>query len=157
MVWTLRNRRPIAVIEMGRKKYNLCSKCEFWHAAPTGKQCTAGVGVQDMPEKPGKDDKTLQGEQGPNLVGLDARDNASRHQKAVPVVKRVDKIEQDDGAMNGKLDLIITSMKKTSLPESDDEEIVEEWMKDISDAWDEVKPRGRAKNKPTKPSRKLCF
>ena len=49
----------------------MCSKCEFRHAAPTGKACTAGVGVQEL-ERPVEDDKKLQRGQGPNLVGLDA-------------------------------------------------------------------------------------
>ena len=148
-MWTLRNRRPIAVLEMGHKKYNLCSKCEFWQAAPTGKQCTAGVGVQDV-EKPVEDDKKLQREQGPNLVGLHARDDALRRQKAVLVVERVEKIEQDVGAMNEKLDLIISNMKKPTLPESDGDDIMEKRTKSTAEAWDEVKPRGRAKNKPMK-------
>ena len=51
------------------------------------------------------------------------------------------------GAMEGKPDLIIASMKKPSLPESEGEEIIEGWTKDISEAWDEVKTRGRARNK----------
>ena len=66
----------------------------------------------------------------------------------------MEKIEQDIGAMDGKLDLIIASMKKPSLSESEGEEIVDRWTKDISEAWDEVKTRGRARNKLTKPSRK---
>ena len=96
-----------------------------------------------------EDDKKLQRGQGPNLVGLDAHDDASRRQKAVPVVERVEKIEQDMGAMNEKLDLIISNMKKPTLPESDGDNIVEEWTKRAAEAWDEVKPRGRAKNKPS--------
>ena len=138
---------------MGHKKYNLCSKCDFRHAAPTGKACTAGAGIQDV-KKDKNDDKSVSSGQGPNLEGLDARDAARRHQKVVSVVERVEKIEQDLWTMDEKLDLIIASMKKPNLPKSDGEEIVEEWTKDISEAWDEVKSRGRARNKPTKPSRK---
>ena len=110
---------------MGHKKYNLCSKCDFRHAAPTGKACTAGAGIQDV-KKDKNDDKSVSCGQGPNLEGLDARDAARRHQKVVSVVERVEKIEQDLGTMDGKLDLIIASMKKPNLPESDGEEIVEE-------------------------------
>ena len=58
------------------------------------------------------------------------------------------------GAMNRKLDLIIASMQKPSLPESEGDEIVEECTKNVAEVWDEVKPRGRAKKKPTKPCRK---
>ena len=43
----------------------------FRHTAPTGKLCTAGVGVQEG-VKSVNGDKSLQGGQGPNLVGLDA-------------------------------------------------------------------------------------
>ena len=111
---------------MGRKKYNLCSKCEFRHAAPTGKACTAGAGVQDM-KKPVEDDKTTRRGQGPNRVGLDALDDAPHRQNAVD--ERVEKIEQDMGAMNGKLDLIIASMQKPGLPESEGDEIVESGRK----------------------------
>ena len=128
---------------MGRKKHNLCSKCEFRHAAPTGKACTARVGLKAS-EKIVEDDKSLQGEQGPNIVELDALDDAPCRQKDVSVVGRVEKIEQDMGAMNGKLDVIIASMQKTALPESDGDEIIEEWSKDVAEAWSEVKPRGRA-------------
>ena len=142
--------QAIVTIVMGRKKHNLCSKCEFRHAASTGKACTTGVGVRDV-EKPVEDDKNLQRGQGPNLVGLDARDDTSRRQKAVPVIERVEKIEQDMGAMNGKLDLIIAYMKKPILPESDGDEVVKEWTRDAAEAWNEVNPRGWAKNKPTKP------
>ena len=56
---------------MGRKKHNLCTKCNFRHAAPTGKLCTAGVDMQEG-EKSVNGDKSLQGGQGPYLVGLDA-------------------------------------------------------------------------------------
>ena len=136
---------------MGRKKYNLCTKCEFCHAALTGKACTAGVGVQDL-KKDKKDDKPVSRGQGPNLVRCP--DNAHHRQKAVSVVERVEKIKQDMGAMDEKLDLITASMKKPSLPLSDVDEIVEEWTKDISEAWDEVKTRGRARNKRSNPSRK---
>ena len=56
--------------------------------------------------------------------------------------------------MDRKLDLIIASMEMSTVPESEGEEIIEEWTKDIFEAWDEVKTRGRAKSKPTKPSHK---
>ena len=111
---------------MGRKKYNLCTKCEFQHAAPTGKACTAGVGVQDV-KKDKNDDKSVSKGQGPNLEGLDALDDTRRRHKTVSVVERVEKIEQDMVAMDGKLGLIIASMKKPSLPESAGEEIIKEW------------------------------
>ena len=87
---------------MGRRKYNLCTKCGFRHAAPTGllcMACAAGDGAQ-LP-----DDKSVLSGQGPNVGGLDAIDNAQHHQKTVSVVERVDM-----GAMDGKLDLIIASM-----------------------------------------------
>ena len=90
---------------MGRRKYNLCTKCGFRHAAPTGRACTvcaAGDGAQ-LP-----DDKSISSGQGPNLEGLDARDDAQRRQKAVSVVERVEKIEKDMGAMDGKNGLDIS-------------------------------------------------
>ena len=62
--------RAIAVIAMGRKKHNLCSGCGFRHAAPAGKACTAGVGMQTE-ENVGK---SILEEQGPNQEGLDAHD-----------------------------------------------------------------------------------
>ena len=138
---------------MGRKKYNLSSKFDFQHVAPTGKACTVGVGIQDL-EKEKNGDKSVSRGQGPNHVGLDALDDTQRRQKAVSVVERVEKIKQDMGAIDGKLDLIIARMKKPSLPESEGKEIIEGWTKDISEAWDEVKMRGHARNKPTKPRRK---
>ena len=54
---------------MGKKKYDICSKCEFRHAAPTGKACLAVAGKQaeDLP----KEDKIIQGGQAPNHGGLD--------------------------------------------------------------------------------------
>ena len=53
--------------------------------------------------------------------------------------------------MGGKLDLILTSMKKPTVQVSDEEEVVEAWTKDIADAWSEVRGRGRLKHKPVKP------
>ena len=63
---------------------------------PTGKACTAGVGVQDL-KKPVNDDKFVSSGRGPNHVGLDALDDAQRRQKAVLVVERVEKIERTRG------------------------------------------------------------
>ena len=40
--------QAITESQMGRKKYNLCNKCGFRHAAPTGKACTAGDGVRSL-------------------------------------------------------------------------------------------------------------
>ena len=74
-------------------------------------------------------------ERDPGHVGPDVHDSPLYSQKTVPFVERVNKIEQDLGAMNGKLDLIIASMQNEV-------------------AWDEVKPRGSAKKKPTKPCHK---
>ena len=136
---------------MGRRKYNLCTKCGFRHAAPTGNSCTvcaAGDGAQ-LP-----DDKSISGGQGPNLEGLDAHDYAQCRQKAVQVVERVETIEKDIGAMDGKLDLIIANMKKPSLSESEGEEIVDGWTKDNSEAWEETKSRGRTRDKLMKPKHK---
>ena len=98
---------------MGRKKYNLCTKCDFRHAAPTGKACTAGDGVQHL-EKEKNGDKSIQRGQGPNQEVLDARDDAQRHQNAVSINDRVSKFENDMEVMDGKLDIIIASIKKTS-------------------------------------------
>ena len=46
---------------MGKKKFNLCSKCNFRHASPTGKGCLAGDGEQAL-DKP-IEDETIQGGQ----------------------------------------------------------------------------------------------
>ena len=54
---------------MGKKKYNLCSKCNFRHDSPTGKACLAGDGKQ-AEDKP-TEDEIIQGGQAPNHVGLD--------------------------------------------------------------------------------------
>ena len=127
---------------MGRKKYNLCTKCGFRHAAPMGKACTAcaaGDGAHLS------DDKSVSSGQGPNQGRLDVLEHSQNGQNAVSIVGRVNKIEQDMGAMNEKLDLIIASMKKPDLPESEGEDIIGEWTKDILEAWDEVKTRGRAR------------
>ena len=128
---------------MGKKKYNICSKCEFRHAAPTGKACLAGAGKQA--------EESIQGGQASSQVGLDGLCNSSNHRKAVSSDERIDKMERDMTAMGGKLDLILTSMKKPTVQVSDEEEFVEEWTKDIADAWSEVKGRGRSKHKPVKP------
>ena len=55
---------------MGKKKFNFCMKCGFRHASPTGKGCSAGASEQLKEQI--RDDKSIQGEQGPNLEGLDA-------------------------------------------------------------------------------------
>ena len=47
----------------------------FRHAAPTGKACTAGAGVQDL-EKEKNGGKSVSRGQGPNHVGFDALDEA---------------------------------------------------------------------------------
>ena len=94
--------------------------------------CTSGVGVQI--EKEGENGaKSVPRGQGLKQAGLDALDAVQRHQNAVSIIERVEKIEVDMGAMDGKLDLIIasTGMKKTSLLESGEEDIVDEWTKDI--------------------------
>ena len=68
------------------------------------------------------------------MTSLFRVDRAQRRQKAVLVVERVQKIEQDMGAMDGKLDVIIVSMRKPSLPESEGKGVVEDWTKDILEA-----------------------
>ena len=60
-------------------------------------------------------------------------------------------MERDLTKMGGKLDLILTSMKKPTVQVSDEEEVVEAWTKDIADPWSEVRGRGRPKHKPVKP------
>ena len=47
---------------MGKKKFNLCTKCNFRHASPTGKGCLAGDGEQAL-DKP-IEDETIQGRTG---------------------------------------------------------------------------------------------
>ena len=61
---------------MGKKKFNLCTKCNFRHAAPTGKGCLAGDGEQAL-DKPIEDEK-VQGGQVPSRVGLDNRCNSPK-------------------------------------------------------------------------------
>ena len=136
-------------IKMGKKKYNLCSKCEFRHASPTGKACLAGVGKQGE-DKP-IEDEIIQGGQGSSQVGLDGLCDPLDRRKAVSSDERIDKMERDMTAMGGKLDLILTNMKKPTVQVSDEEEIVEAWTKDIADTWSEVRGRGRPKHKPVKP------
>ena len=137
---------------MGRKKHNLCTKCNFRHTAPTGKLCTAGVGVQEG-EKSVSGDKSLQRGQGSNLVGLDAPCNPLDRRNAVE--DRISEIEGSVTALDAKLDLILGKFKSTHLKEVDSyEDVVGEWTKDIDEAWSEVKARGRTKDKPTKPCKK---
>ena len=131
--------RIARIIEMGKKKYNICSKCEFRHAAPTGKACSAGAGEQV--EK--LEDKTLQREQAPNQGGLDGLCDPLDRRKAVSSDERNDKMERDMTTMGGNLDLILTSMKKPTVQVSDEEEVVDGWTKDIADAWSEVRGCGR--------------
>ena len=125
---------------MGKKKYNICSKCKFRHAAPTGKACLAGAGKQ-AEDKP-MEEESIQGGQASSQVGLDGLCDSSD--------ERIYKMERDMTAIGGKLDLILTSMKKPTVQVSDEEEIVEGWTKDIADAWSEVRGRGRPKHKPVK-------
>ena len=127
---------------MGRTKFNLYGKCGFRHAAPTGKSCSAGDSEQLVGQDNGK---KLQGEQDPGCEGPDVHGSPSDSQKAVAIKTRVGKIETEMTAMDGKLDIIIASMKKPALPESCGEDLVEEWTKDISEAWEDVKTRGRAR------------
>ena len=134
---------------MGKKKFNLCTKCNFRHAAPTGKNCLAGDGEQVL-DKPGKDE-TLQGGQVLNREGLNDRCDSPNRRKAVASHERMEKIEQDVSAMGGKLDLIIANMKTPTMVVSDVDEVVGDWTKDIAGAWSEVKDRSRQKHKPEKP------
>ena len=128
---------------MGKKKFNLCTKCNFRHASPTGKGCLPGDGEQALDEP--IEDKTIQGGQVSSRVGLDDR------RKAGSSHERMEKIEQDMSAMGGKLDLIIANMKRPTVEVLEEEEVVESWTKDIADAWSEVKDRSRQKHKPAKP------
>ena len=134
---------------MGRKKHNMCSKCGFRHAAPTGKACSAGVGEQV--DELLSEDKNVQGGQAPNLVGLDGLCDSQNRRKAVSSEDRIDRLERDMSAMGGKLDLILENMKKPTVQVSEDEDVVEGWSREIAEAWEEVKPRGRPTRKPAKP------
>ena len=134
---------------MGKKKFNLCTKCNFRHASPTGKGCLAGDGEQAL-DKP-IEDETTQGGQVSGRVGPDDRCDSPNRRKAGSSHERMEKIEQDMTAMGDKLDLIIANMKKPTVYVLEEEEVVGDWTKDIADAWSEVKGRGRAKDKPTKP------
>ena len=137
---------------MGKKKFNLCGKCGFCHAAPTGKGCLAGV-CEQLKEPIG-DDKSIQRGQGPNLVELDAMCDPLDRTKAVEDCMST--IEGSVTALDAKLDLILGKFKSTHGKEANsDEDVVEDWTKDIEEAWSEVKPRGRPTNKPTKPCKKL--
>ena len=131
---------------MGKKKFNLCTKCNFRHASPTGKGCL----VEQALDKPGEEE-TLQGGQVFSREGLNDRCDSPNRRKAVASHERMEKIEQDMTAMGDKLDVIIANMKKPTLVVSDEEEIVRDWTKDIADAWGEVKDRSRQKHKPAKP------
>ena len=134
---------------MGKKKFNLCTKCNFRHASPTGKGCLAGGGEQAL-DKP-LEDETIQGGQASSREGLDGRCDSPNRRKAGSSQERMEKIEQDMTAMGDKLDVIIANMKKPTLAVSDEEEVVGDWTKDIADAWSEVKDCSRQKHKPAKP------
>ena len=73
---------------MGKKKYNLCSKCDFRHASPTGKACLAGVGKQ-AEDKPMEDENRQRG-QAPSQVGLDGRCDSPNRRKAGSSDNRTD-------------------------------------------------------------------
>ena len=133
---------------MGKKKFNLCTKCNFRHASPTGKGCLAGDGEQAL-DKPTEDGK-IQGGQVSGRVGQDDRCDSPNRRKAGSSHERMEKIEQDVSAMEGKLDLIIANMNKPTLVVSEEEEAVGDWTKDIAEAWSEVKDRSRQKHKPAK-------
>ena len=131
---------------MGKKKFNLCTKCNFRHASPTGKGCL----VEQALDKP-IEDKTLQGGQVLSREGLNDRCDSPNRRKAGSSHERMEKIEQDVTAMGGKLDLIIANMKRPTVEVLEEDEVVGDWTKDIADAWSEVKDRSRQKHKPTKP------
>ena len=131
---------------MGKKKFNLCTKCNFRHASPTGKGCL----VEQALEKPGEEE-TLQGGQVLSREGLNDHCDSPNRRKAVASHERMEKIEQDVSAMGGKLDLIIANMNKPTLVVSEEEQAVGDWTKDIAEAWSEVKDRSRQKHKPAKP------
>ena len=128
---------------MSNKKFNLCGKCGFRHSAPTGKGCSAGVSKQL--KEPIGDDKSIQREQGPNLVGLDVHCDPSDHTKAVE--DRISTIGGSVTTLNAKMDLILGKFKSTHVKDVDsDDDVVGEWTKDIEETWSKVKPRGRATN-----------
>ena len=131
---------------MGKKKFNLCTKCNFRHASPTGKGCL----LEQALDKPGEDEK-LQGGQVPSREGLDNRCDSPNRRKAGSSHERMEKIEQDMSAMGGKLDLIIANMKMPTVDVVEEDEVVGDWTKDIAEAWSEVKDRSRQKHKPAKP------
>ena len=131
---------------MGKKKFNLCMKCNCRHASPTGKGCL----VEQALDKP-IEDETIQGGQVSGRVGLDDHCDSPNCRKADSSHERMEKIEQDVSAMGNKLDVIIANMKKPTLVVSDEEGVVGDWTKDIADAWGEVKDRSRQKLKPAKP------
>ena len=60
-------------------------------------------------------------------------------------------IEGNVTALDAKLDLILDRFKSTHVKEVENEDVVEEWTRDIEEAWNELKPRGRPAHKPTKP------
>ena len=99
------NRRSIATFVMGWKKHNLCSKCEFRHATPTGKACMARAGVQE--KKSVEDDEKLQRGQGPNLVGLDALCDPSDRKNAVE--ERMSTIEGSVNSPKPKWSILMLS------------------------------------------------
>ena len=126
---------------MGRKKHNLCSGCGLRHAAPTGKACTAGVGMQVQQNG----DKFILRGQGPNQEGLDALDVVQRRQNAVSIKDRVSKMENEVGLIDAKLDLVLDAMKKgysRAKAESEDYEVMGAWTEEITEAWQDVKGRG---------------
>ena len=134
---------------MGKKKFNLCMKCNFRHALPTGKGCLARDGEQAL-DKP-IEDETIQGGQVSSRVGLNDHCDSPNRRKAGSSQERIEKIEQDMTAMGGKLDLIIANMKGPTLEVMEENEVVGDWTKDIAEAWSEVKDRSRQKHKPAKP------
>ena len=136
---------------MGKRKFNLCTKCGFRHASPTGKSCSARAGEQL--EEQIIDDKTLQGGQVPNQVGLDDFCNPPDRRNAVE--DRMKTIEGNVTTLDAKLDLILNKFKSTHVKDVEDEDVVQERTRDIEEAWNEVKPRGRPAHKPTKPGKKL--
>ena len=84
---------------MGRKKFNMCSKCNFQHGAQKAKGCSAGDSEQLVEQI---NDENLQREQDPKRVGLNVHGGPSGSQKTVSVIERVNKIERDMGAMDWK-------------------------------------------------------
>ena len=102
--WLILHRRPSQNRRMRRKKFNLCNKCGFRHAAPTGKACAAGDGAQSV-EKHDNGDESVPGEQGRNQEGLDVHGVVQQSQNAVDI--RMTKIEGSVTTLNTKLDLIL--------------------------------------------------